>query len=457
MASRFMALPVGRGESFLLETSHAGRRWAILVDAGELKGLGPAKNPTFKSITEVRPDLDHIDIAICTHIDADHAKGFPDFIATWIASNRAIDELWLPAEWMEVTGEIARDRHNISQRISNGAAVLARHISTAKTQVAKSPALTLAMLEDVVARIPGETAPRRQAAETDDTTGWASSASREERTAASLGISPDEFGSARAMFRDELSGSPTLSAKNSAGKPDRNDPASIHDKLIEVAKEKAELIDSIVQSAISAKIIIRWFDYGLYETSEQPKGGRKDFFVPLSTVEVKPERQKLSDVMLVQKLTITEQNIAALTFMRFETPTEPAVIFVADSRLAFGKNQPSKDYKWPDTYMRPTRPIVYTAAHHGSYYNDRAYVVLEEWLGSDVFQKSFAVRNGGMHKQKLGQYLTVKRRRCARCLQCNKPAWQQAVQIGTESDNWLWPPAMGNPCGKPKKGKSVRV
>ena len=48
MASRFTALPLSTGESFVLETDHGDRRWVILYDGGQTKGIGPKKNELFQ-------------------------------------------------------------------------------------------------------------------------------------------------------------------------------------------------------------------------------------------------------------------------------------------------------------------------------------------------------------------------------------------------------------------------
>jgi hypothetical protein len=43
MGSKFTALPVGDGESFVLETKEGGRPWVILVDGGKKPRRSPVR------------------------------------------------------------------------------------------------------------------------------------------------------------------------------------------------------------------------------------------------------------------------------------------------------------------------------------------------------------------------------------------------------------------------------
>jgi glyoxylase-like metal-dependent hydrolase (beta-lactamase superfamily II) len=77
MTSRFTAFPLGSGEAFLLQTEQVGKDWAVLVDSGNLSAGIP--HPLVAAIDEIDSNLPRIDIAICTHHDMDHARGFRSF------------------------------------------------------------------------------------------------------------------------------------------------------------------------------------------------------------------------------------------------------------------------------------------------------------------------------------------------------------------------------------------
>lgn len=154
-------------------------------------------------------------------------------------------------------------------------------------------------------------------------------------------------------------------------------------------------------------------------------------------------------MILFFSLKLTEQNVSSLVFQRVEEGSEPCVIFVADSRLAFGVDKPEGNF--PKHLSSPNKSVIFTAAHHASRNNDRAYVVLKDWLGANLFQKSYAVRNGGVHNQTLADYLKLENRRCAQCYQCHGGDWNQLVRLETVNGECSWPPNQGGKCGVPKK------
>jgi len=71
MTSRLVVLPLRGGETCLLETRHAGRDWAILVDSGKVARGSP--HPLVAAIIRASPTLRRTEIAVRTHQDADHA------------------------------------------------------------------------------------------------------------------------------------------------------------------------------------------------------------------------------------------------------------------------------------------------------------------------------------------------------------------------------------------------
>lgn len=90
MSTRFTALTVREGDAFLLEENN----WRCLFDSGRYKTIVDLLK--YKGIKK-------LDLAICSHNDADHADGF---IALFKAGFQ-IDEIWLPGLWASVLQFVA--------------------------------------------------------------------------------------------------------------------------------------------------------------------------------------------------------------------------------------------------------------------------------------------------------------------------------------------------------------
>ena len=85
MSLIFSALTVREGDAFLLEDDG----WKCLFDSGRDKSIVDLLK--FKGI-------DKLDLAICSHNDADHAEGFIELFK----SGFQINEIWLPGLWASV-------------------------------------------------------------------------------------------------------------------------------------------------------------------------------------------------------------------------------------------------------------------------------------------------------------------------------------------------------------------
>ena len=85
MSTRFTALTVREGDAFLLENDG----WKCLFDSGKDKSIIDLLQ--FKGV-------ETLDLAICSHNDADHANGF----IALLESGFPIREIWLPGLWASV-------------------------------------------------------------------------------------------------------------------------------------------------------------------------------------------------------------------------------------------------------------------------------------------------------------------------------------------------------------------
>ena len=81
--TKITALLIGSGDSFLLENDNLN----YLIDSGG----------SSKKICSLIPNK--INLAICTHNDSDHCRGFLGILKS---DNHIIDEIWLPGIWATI-------------------------------------------------------------------------------------------------------------------------------------------------------------------------------------------------------------------------------------------------------------------------------------------------------------------------------------------------------------------
>lgn len=467
MASRFTALPLSTGESFVLETDHNGKRWVILYDGGQTKGIGPKKNQLYRLLREHCPEItNRIDIAVCSHSDHDHSGGFPDFVDTWTSEGNEIGEFWLPALWSPALPEVLTNPDRVISRLVEGAGHVAMQV-IAEEERAISETLardigdrrTFRSVEQIIGDRGRQIVSDRRIDLAEPMRRFQTGAEKAERVsevAASLGLDRATLETIRRNLEDsETLRTPMTERHSGAGNGtflwphdfEKQEAFALRRSLAKSTIETAEAIQKISSVAVNREIPVRWFDFTPFEGRKPPAGGEPGFFQPLNTVEVKKIDRELDGAKLFFSLKLTEQNVSSLVFQRVGSEAEPTVIFVADSRLAFGIDKPETNF--PNHLAPPKSPVIFTAAHHASRNNDRAYEVLKDWLGVH-FEGSFAVRNGGVHNQTLAEYLEIKNRRCAQCYQCHGGDWAQLVQFESDGSSWAWPPEDGKKCGNPK-------
>ena len=445
MSSRFIALPSGTGEAFLLQTEHRGKQVTILVDSGS-RSSGKY-HPLVRLIEQKVPNLQCIDIAICTHQDKDHAAGFRTFTDAWCTTGRKIGEFWLPGRWSAVIPQILFNPHEVIQRIWNGAIQVSSRIPSQKERegwigleehlriLAKDTEFNFAysqedIMDEEFEQLPTEAEiPRRK------------------KLARSLGINTDELHSLEISL-EESNHSPARIFRDFGKKISRtflrfraNADFPGHELLANIffleAFETAEIIASIAERAVNWQIPIRWFDFDPFERGSKAHGGIKNFLEPVNSVEFRQPPPQVSDMVLFFCLRLTKQNVESLVFNRVEQDKEPGVMFLGDSRLSFGISKPKKDFPMPNRV--PKRPLIVTAPHHGSRVNDKAYEVVRNWLSTSSAFPIF-VRNGGHHKQKIFAFLKESERCCAQCRLCgSSKRLVRTIEISTANVDWEWP------------------
>lgn len=271
--------------------------------------------------------------------------------------------------------------------------------------------------------------------------------SRRKKLARSLGIDIDELHSLEISL-EESNHSPARIFRDLEKKISRtflpfraNEDFPGHELLANIffleAFETAKIITSIAERAVNWQIPIRWFDFDPFEKGKKAYGGINNFLEPVNSVELRQPPLRVSDRVLFFCLRLTKQNVESLVFNRVEQDKEPGVMFLGDSRLAFGISKPNKDFPMPNRV--PKRPIIVTAPHHGSRVNDKAYEVVRNWLSNSSAFPIY-VRNGGHHRQKIFAFLNETDRCCAQCRLCgNSKRIIRTIEISTTDVDWEWP------------------
>lgn len=447
MSSRFIALPLPSGESFLLETDHDERTIVILVDSGRRSG---EPHPLVDAIATSAPHINKIDIAICTHQDADHANGFRTFADHWYGKGGTIGEFWLPGRWAAAVPTVLTNPAELIRRIQNGATQTVQQFLSAggddqsRGYRAADDFLRHQHALDKVSSAFSECAVGEQSAPP-------SNEDRLTRLATSLGLGPKGAANLR-MELEETDTTPDELLRIAARKL-QFDPYWLFGEsyprlemtaLMLHALDTAKSISAIAHAALRFDIPIRWFDFGLFELHKKPAGGIRGLLEPVCAVELLRPPPRVPDDALFLALALSRQNVESLVFSRMETDKEPSVLFVGDSRLSFGISSPQKDFGLPPN--SPKRQIIATAAHHGSRVNDNAYHVINQWTSSTT-KPPIYVRNGGMRGQSLHDFKNQKLQRCAFCTQCPGCDKAQRVVFGTVGNEWSWPPLDGLACG----------
>ena len=451
MSSTFIALPLSSGEAFLLRTPDKnGRERVILVDSGKTDREGTRELADI--LSRISPRIDHIDFAICTHSDADHSKGFWSFADDWYGMKRTLGEYWLPGGWANAMPAILTDPTGFAAKLMDGAMQASQKMGGPDGELASvsreeryykaSYNFDPESVANAVTVLDNEEPPSLEAG---------------------LGLSEND---ATLLRMDYEESDDTVDAFDAALKSMQSSwspfwPYVFFDKLdsrkflpvalegralFQEVAETAQAIRKIALAAVAHKIRVRWFDFAEYKKTDTPRGGERGLLEPCCAVEVVPDKAKamaLSNLMLFQSLRLTRQNVESLVFYRPENGDEPGVIFLGDSRLAHGIEKPGKPFPLP--FVKPKRKLLITAPHHGSRNNDHAFGVLKNWLGTD---QQYYVRNGGQAGQTLADYITYSERRCAQCIQCHGKNWNQSVSVGTNGNDWKWPPN-AKKCGTP--------
>lgn len=306
-ASEFVAIGVGQGDAFLYRFGDA----TVLVDGGRSRQGLPSK-------LVGREEIEHLDVLVCTHNDADHASG----VLGIFEAGLSVDEVWLPGSWSDRLGDLLRGPSVFFEELVENTLELEMGEETEQ--------LDLATLGDLYA----------------DSERF--SEERKSNKAVEINALVDEYlASAETAY-------PTFSTPTFPPWP--FGPPAPHPRWLEVwedwyfrlrkfssrparlrilweALEAAEMIRAIASAAWHAGTTIRWFDYRRAQESSAPGGGRPGFLTMVNAYEILRVRPR-HEGQFLRFLALTRSNRESLVLYAPGSNTG-GVLFTGDSDLSF--------------------------------------------------------------------------------------------------------------------------
>lgn len=388
-SSCLVAIGVGQGDAFFLDKAGL----TILIDGGRSAQGFPAQ---FQKVTK----RESVDILVCTHNDADHACGVLGFLRSGLRCR----EVWLPGSWTDRLEDLLlRPESFTEELISN----------IEEIQVIPERRPSLQALGDRYAESIVHQERDYEGAATIDA----------DALSEALEMAPDmetygdmfwlylphpwlsedwldRWWELRWMFRQD------------------------HERfrLFVEALSAATRIREISLAAYHMGASIRWFEYdnGSYSENRSNRGGIPNYLEPINAREILRIRRRRWSALAF--LALTTSNKQSLVFLSPADDEGPAILFTADSDLAFSQNIP-----WSDG-------MIITAPHHGAEANKNAYqrFARETRNKLDVIW----VRSDGRFKTRPGKsYLNAHGDRyCTLCRGRNDP--KQDVRFEVDSGKW---------------------
>lgn len=406
----FDALPVS-GDAFLLNME--GK--TVLVDGGR----NPAK------LVQALSGVTTLDVVICTHNDADHAKG----LATLLDEKGApsVKEFWLPGRWADqIEDLLLRPEAFVSEVVDEIEAVYETFADDMRDWPSPSeeagdendgPLFDDFLLDQILR----PELRRQDEHEGTDPAAWA------ERMRSELA------GASVAHLSRLLP--PPVEAIEAAQRP-AEDVERVC-AAVSAAIEAAERIRQIARSAITHGVPIRWFDFESFDAGQRPSGGWS-WLVPVNACELRrlPARSAINRLAY---LTLSKANREYLVFQVVEDAHRPAVLFCGDSPLEGGQR-----LTWPGLPSPPSRSLLVTAPHHGRATNAGAYAVIDNWM-THAPHVSKWIKSGSMAQP----CLELRMKTYLFCTGCMARRLTKARFIVRSDKTWWldqWPPC---PCRDP--------
>ncbi len=382
-----MALPVGQGDAFYLETPQG----SVLVDGGRSRSA-------FSTLFREFANRDGADVVIVTHNDADHANGIIGFLEGGLRCR----EIWLPGRWLHLLPYVLRPMRNLLLLLVRQAEEAAGEIASAEEREEDT------LLERYAASLALSERPteiERGAAEEGnlDESGWPFELRPElERAAAE-----DKWWIFEYSWHSYIVSLRYLADTWAF----LNESAA---RLLVEALCAAKRIRTIALEAFRRGIAVRWFEHD----PDHPSGGTP-YLQPLSCRQI-VRMYPVAEAMVFRSIALSVANRGSLVFLNPPTETAPGVLFTADSDLQ-GVRLPALEH------------VIVTAPHHGSEANRGAYTRVAHVAGQSITW----VRSDGRFRSRPGQaYLNRQERKV--CTLCRgSPAPKQVVIFHSRSRRWV--------------------
>lgn len=363
---RFVAIPVAQGDAFYVERDD----FSVLVDGGRGRSAFPAM---FQASTHA----DGVDVAVCTHNDADHANGVLGFLEAGLRCH----EVWLPGRWLAALPDVLKPFGELFVELADNVAE-----REAPSTIEVSPP-GLSPLEAYEEKMPGRVDESPISADDAPSVaedGWPESCLRMLEQA-----EPWEAGPGGRLWPPN--DWPFLRNRHYR----RLGLTGV--QLLWSAIDAARRIRDLAVEAFHRGIPVRWFEFD----TAAPSGG-VPALRPVNARAIVRVRPRVA--LLLDFLALTVSNRESLVFWLPPTDQHPGVLFTADSALA-GMRLPLE-----------LSGAISTAPHHGSEANAAAYGAV-----SRVAQQSSSsvtwVRSDGRYRSRPGPtYLGLSSRRlCTLC------------------------------------------
>ena len=297
---------------------------------------------------------DSVDVVVCTHNDADHANGIIGFLQ----SGSHCKEVWLPASWADRLNDLFDPAKFALELVDNVA-----KLDDAEISDIRDPDAFFERLAN------GHEANNIKDAEDAVDAEKIAERTLEEDSGDYIELSRHLlFDRHRDEWFFRMRALRTI------------DPRF---RILVAAIAAGERIKQIAQLAFHRGCRIRWYEY----SHSKPSGGIPGKLVPVNAREVLKVKVNKSSALSYFALTIA--NSQSLVLCSPQDSGAPAVLFTADSDLAFPNPVP-----WSDG-------MIITAPHHGSEANAAAY---QRFLREMPNPTSTAwVRSDGRFKSRPGQ------------------------------------------------------
>lgn len=385
--ARFIAIPVGQGDAFYLKRTD----FSVLVDGGRSRS-------GFAAIFQAATQADGVNVAICTHNDADHANGILGFLEAGFRC----DEVWLPGHWLAALPDVLKPFVEVFVELADNVAHTRVPSNTEDRQSRLSPLEAYA--EGL--REPLDETPTSTDGPSIGADGWPELYVEMLEQAEPWEVAPW----VRLWPPEDWPFFPYRHYQ-------RLDPVGV--QLLWSAIDAASRIRAIAVETFHRGIPVRWFEFD----AAMPSGGVTEL-KPVNARAIATVRPRVG--LLLRFLALTVSNKQSLVFWSPPANQHPGVLFTADSDLS-GVRLPNQ-----------LAGAIATAPHHGSEANANAYTAVA--TAAQQHSPSITwVRSDGRYQTRPGHtYLGLSSRRL--CTLCRRaavmPSLKQAVQLFSRGGVW---------------------